>query len=151
LFHVYHGSGLGEQVLWVVLISVQFNTLVGEESSGEFIGANDSELSLVDIEVLANVQVLPGVVLGLIIWVWEFVSLEENSLWDSGVLNSVLNDVDGVIVEIVEDDALSNSEVLVGILNNWLLEIGEEFKNLSVIFQPLWGNAWDCIILVLLS
>jgi len=43
----------------------------------------------------------------------------------------VLNDVDGVIIEVVEDDALSDSEVLVGVLNNWLLEIGEEFKNLK--------------------
>ena len=58
-------------------------------------------------------------------------SLEENSLWNSRVLNSVLNDVDGVVIEVVEDDALSDSEVLVGILNNWLLEIGEEFKNLK--------------------
>ena len=43
----------------------------------------------------------------------------------------MLNDVDGVIIKIVEDDALSDSEVLVGVFNNWLLEIGEEFKNLK--------------------
>ena len=58
-------------------------------------------------------------------------SLQENSLWDTGVLNSVLDDVDGVIIKVVEDDALSNSEVLVGVFNDWLLEIGEEFKDLK--------------------
>ena len=43
----------------------------------------------------------------------------------------MLNDVEGVIIKVVEDDALSDSEVLVGVLNDWLLEISEEFKNLK--------------------
>ena len=42
----------------------------------------------------------------------------------------MLNDVDGVIIKIVEDNALSDSEVFIGIFNNWLLEICVEFKNL---------------------
>lgn len=50
-------------------------------------------------------------------------SLHENSLWDSGVLNSWLDDVDGVIIKVVVDGALSESVVLIWILNNWLLEI----------------------------
>jgi len=63
LLHVDHGSGLGEQVLWVVLIWVQGNTLVGEESSGEIIAAYNSELSLIDIEVHADIDIAPDVVL----------------------------------------------------------------------------------------
>ena len=43
----------------------------------------------------------------------------------------MLNDVDGIIIEIVEDNALSNSEVLIGILNHWFLEITVEFKYLK--------------------
>lgn len=58
-------------------------------------------------------------------------SLKENSLWNSRVLNSMLNDVDGIIIKIVEDNAFSNSEVLIWIFNNWLLEIGVEFKYLK--------------------
>jgi hypothetical protein len=58
------------------------------------------------------------------------VSLQEYALWDSGVLYSRLDDVDGVIVEIVVDDALSNSIVFVGIFDNWLLEIAMEAQNL---------------------
>ena len=57
-------------------------------------------------------------------------SLEEDSLWNTGVLNSVFDDVDSVVIEVVEDDALSDSEVLVGILNNWFLEVGVEAENL---------------------
>jgi len=83
LLHVDHGSGLGEQVLWVSLVWVKSNTFVGKESSSEVIAADNSEYSLVDIEILGNVQVFPGVVLGLILWVWEFVSLQEDSLWNS--------------------------------------------------------------------
>lgn len=64
-------------------------------------------------------------------WVWELMSLKENSLWNSRVLNSMLNDVDGVIIKVVEDNAFSDSEILICIFNNWLLEIGVEFKYLK--------------------
>ena len=40
--------------------------------------------------------------------------------------------MEGVIIKVVEDDALSDSEVLVGVLNDWLLEISFEVKNLKV-------------------
>jgi hypothetical protein len=47
-------------------------------------------------------------------------------LWDSGVLNSWLDDVDGVIVKVVVDGALSDSVVLVGVFHNWFLEVSTE-------------------------
>lgn len=43
----------------------------------------------------------------------------------------MLNDVDGVIIKVVEDNAFSDSEILICIFNNWLLEIGVEFKYLK--------------------
>jgi hypothetical protein len=43
----------------------------------------------------------------------------------------MLNDVDGVIIEIVEDNTFSDSKVFIGIFNNWLLEICVEFENLK--------------------
>ena len=43
----------------------------------------------------------------------------------------MLNDMDGIVIEIIEDDTFSNSEVLVGIFNYWLLEISVEFKYLK--------------------
>jgi len=83
LLHVNHSSCLSKQVLRVVLISIKLNTFIGKESSGEIITADDSEYSLVDVEVLADVQISPVVVLGLIFWIWELMSLQENSLWNS--------------------------------------------------------------------
>lgn len=43
----------------------------------------------------------------------------------------MLNDVDCIIIKVIEDDALSDSEVFVGIFNYWLLEVCVEFKNLN--------------------
>ena len=115
--------GLGEKILWVALRWVKSSSLVGVESSGEIIAVNDSENSSVHIEVHSNVKVLPDVVLGWILWSWELVSLHEDSLWNSRVLNSWLDDVDGIVIKIVVDSAFSDSVVLIGIFNNWFLEI----------------------------
>ena len=63
---------------------------------------------------------------------WQFVSLKEDSLRNSRVLNTTFNDVDCVIIEIVVDNAFADSIVLSWILNNWLLEVGFEVKHLNV-------------------
>ena len=57
-------------------------------------------------------------------------SLEENSLWHSGVLNLRLEDVDGVVIEEVVDSALARSEVLVGVLHDGLDEISVKDQDL---------------------
>ena len=119
-----------ESVLWHGLRGVKWASFVGVESSGEIIAVDDSENSSVHIEVHSNVKVLPDVVLGWILWSWELVSLHEDSLWNSGVLNSWLDDVDGIVIKIVVDSAFSDSVVLIGIFNNWLLEITGETKYL---------------------
>jgi len=58
------------------------------------------------------------------------VSLQEDSLRDSRVLDSWLDDVDGVIVQIVVNDTFSNSKILVGVFDNWFLEVAMEAQNL---------------------
>ena len=55
LFHVDHSSGLGEQVLWVVLFWTEWNSLVVIEPPGEVIAADDSELPLIYIEINTDV------------------------------------------------------------------------------------------------
>ncbi len=55
-------------------------------------------------------------------------SFQEDALWDSAVLNSMFKNMNSVVVEIVEDDAFSDSEVLVLIFDNWLLEVSIEAK-----------------------
>jgi hypothetical protein len=73
---------------------------------------------------------LPEIVLGLVFWVWKLMSLQKDSLWNSGVLNSWLNNMDCVIVEVVVDDALSNSVVFVWIFDDWFLEVSFKAKYL---------------------
>ena len=57
-------------------------------------------------------------------------SLKEDTLWDSGVFNSVFNNMNGIVIKIVVDDALSNSEVLIWVFNNWFLEECVEAEDL---------------------
>jgi len=77
--------------------------------------------------------------------------LHEDALWDSGVLNSWLNNVNGIILEIIEDGAVSDSIIFVRVLNDWFLEVSAEFEYLSIVFQPLGGNFWNRIVLLSIS
>ena len=130
LFEVDHGSGVSKQIFRVTLLGAENDTLVGVESPGKVIAVDNSENSLVDVEVDANVEVLPNVVFGLVIWVRQLVSLQEDSLRDTRILDSWLDDVDGVVIKVVVDDALPDSVVLVGVFDNWLLEVSVEAKDL---------------------
>jgi hypothetical protein len=130
LFEVDHCSGVSEKIFWVSLRGTESNTLIGIESSSEIITVNNSENSLVDIEVNSNIKVLPEIVLGLVFWVWKLVSLQKDSLWNSRVLNSWLNNMDGVIIEVVVDNALSNSVVFVWIFDDRFLEVTFKAKYL---------------------
>jgi|TARA_B110000977_G_C10811633_1_gene390499 hypothetical protein len=56
--------------------------------------------------------------------------LHEDALWNSGVLNSWLNNVNGIILEIIEDGAVSDSVIFVRVLNDWFLEVSAEFEYL---------------------
>lgn len=104
--------------------------MIGKETPGEIVAVDKSEDSLVDIEIDANIEIRPYVIFGLVLWVWKFVSFQKDALRNTGVLNSWLDDVDGVIVEVVVDNALSNSVVFVWILDYWFLEVSTEGKHL---------------------
>ena len=58
-------------------------------------------------------------------------SFQKDALRNTCILNSWLDDVDRVIVKIVEDNAFSNSEIFISILNDWFLEVSVEFENLN--------------------
>jgi hypothetical protein len=62
----------------------------------------------------------------LVVWIRQFVSLQEVALWDAGVLDLWLIDLDSVIFEVVVDSALSCSEVFVWVLDDWFNEKGLE-------------------------
>lgn len=64
-------------------------------------------------------------------------SLKEDSLRDTTVFNSVLKDMESIVVEIIINSALADTVVFCGVLNNGLLEIGLEMEHLltkSLIF-----------------
>lgn len=83
LLEVDHGSSLAEEIFWISFGWTEGVSLVGIESSGEVIASNNSENSMIDIKIEANININPGVVFALIFWVWELMSLEEGSLWDT--------------------------------------------------------------------
>jgi hypothetical protein len=130
LFVIDHSSGVSEKIFWVCLRLTEWDTLIGKETPGEIVAVDKSEDSLVDIEIDANIEIRPYVIFGLVLWVWKFVSFQKDALRNTGVLNSWLDDVDGVIVEVVVDNALSNSVVFVWILDYWFLEVSTEGKHL---------------------
>ena len=132
LFEADHSSGVSEQILWEGFRSIKSTSLIGIKPSGEWIAINNSENSLINIEVHSNLQVLPCVVFRLIIWEWKLVSLKEDTLWNSRVLNLRLKDVDGIVIKEIVNPALSASKVFIWIFNNWLDEEGFENENLLI-------------------
>jgi len=114
-------------IIWEILISIQRFSFILIKSSREFIAANDSENSFVHIEIRSNLQVLPIVIFGFIMGIRKLVPLQKDSLWNTSIFHSRLNDVDCIIVQVVINNAFSDSEILIRILNDWLLEVGVEF------------------------
>jgi hypothetical protein len=102
-----------------------------KELSSEIIAIYYSEYSSIEIKINLQIQVFPPIVLGRReIRLRDFVSLEEDALRYTRVLKPFLDDVQSVIFEIVVDNALSDSEVLVWIFNDGLLEVGIELQDL---------------------
>ena len=119
-----------EWIIRVLLRSVKCIALILVELAGEIVTIHNSEDSAIDIEIGSKVQVSPRVVQGGVLWPGDLVAFQKYSLRNATVFNSALNDVNCVVVEVVVNDALSDSVVLVGVLNNWLLEVTIELEDL---------------------
>ena len=130
LFHVDHSSCVSEWVIRESLWSTNVKSLVREVSFGEFITVNNSEHSRINIDICAESQICP-VVVSRLVWFGQLVSLQEDSLWDSCVLYSALNDVDSIIIKVIVKNALADSVVLIRVFNNWFLEVDFEIKYLK--------------------
>ena len=117
---------------WVIRKSLRHTnvkSLVREVSFGEIITVNNSENSRIYIDICAEFKICP-VVISRLVWFRQLVSLEEDSLWDAGVLYSALNDVHCVVIKIIVKNALADSEILIRVFNNWFLEEDFEIKHL---------------------
>lgn len=78
-------------------------------------------------------------------------SLEEDSLRDTTVFNSVLKDMESIVIEIIINSALADTVVFCGVLNNGLLEIGLKMEHLFVVLEPLRSDLGDGIIFMRLT
>ena len=58
-------------------------------------------------------------------------SLKEDSLRDTTVFNSVLKDMESIVVKIIINSALADTVVFCGVLNYGLLEIRLEMEHLK--------------------
>ena len=58
-------------------------------------------------------------------------ALEEDSLRKAGILLPVLEDMDGVVFQVVKHGAFVDAEVLILGFDNWLLEVGIKTENLN--------------------
>ena len=120
-----------EVILRKTLRSIELDTVLSVELFSERISAHDAENSAIDVQVLRDIEILPGVVFRLVLRERKFVALEEDALRDTSILNTRLNDVKSVVFEVVENDAVADAEVLIRILDNWLLEVRLELKYLK--------------------
>jgi hypothetical protein len=123
---------VGKVVVGSDLRCAELDALLSVEATGELITVADAEDAAVDVQVLRDVEVPPGVVLRLVFEDWELVALEEDALRDTGVLDARLNNVECVVLEVVEHGAVADTVVLVGVLDDGLLEESGELKNLNL-------------------
>ena len=131
LFHVDHGTSVHEWVIRDSLRSIELDTLVSVERSGELVTVIDAENSAVEVDVATNVEVFPVVSLDATGLGYEM-SLKENALGNTGVSNFGFEDVSGVIFKVVVDGALAETVVLAGAFNDWLLEVSREVEDLEI-------------------
>ena len=121
---------MSEWVIWESFWNTNVKSLVREVTFGEFITVNNSEHSRINIDICAESQICP-VVVSRLVWFGQLVSLQEDSLWDSCILYSALNDMDSVIIKVIVENALADSVVLIRVFNNWFLEVDFEIKYLK--------------------
>jgi hypothetical protein len=131
LLHIDHRAGVDERVFGEGLSRGQSDSFVVVEATSELISFNNAEDTGVNVNVAANREVTPGVGVGRGVWLGDKVALKEDTLRDARVLNAALDDVEGVILEVVEHDALADTVILVGVLDNGFLEVGVEFEHLK--------------------
>jgi hypothetical protein len=97
LLEVDHGTSVHEGVRGKSLGGAELTTLIEEERTGEIVAVIDVEDTLVEADVLTNIQVFPGVGLDMT-GLGDEMAFKENALGNAGVGNASLQNVDGVIL-----------------------------------------------------
>lgn len=98
--------------------------------------------------LLTKVEVFPCVVFASSVDLFgDLLSLDEDALHEAGIVDSRFIHVDGTVREIVVNSALADSEVLVRVLHDALLEIAVKTQHLAIVLQPRRLHARDVVIL----
>ena len=71
----------------------------------------NSKDSLIEVNILCNVEIFPAVEVHDSYFFRDSLTVDENSLSDSGILDSWFCDMDGFVVQIEINDAWSDSVV----------------------------------------
>jgi hypothetical protein len=131
LLHVDHGAGVHKRIIGKTFTAAKSDTLVSVEGAGELVAVNNAEDTTVEVNISTDLEIAPSEGID---WVelGDEVTLEENTLGDSWVLDTWLEDVNSVIFEVIIDGALAETVVLGGALNNGLLEESSEVKDLKM-------------------
>ena len=122
LLHVDHAAGVLEGIFGVILGSTDILTLLGVVGAGELVTVDDAEDTSVDVEVNAESEIGPVVVSGAV-RLEELGALQEDALRNSGVGDTRLDNVESVVIKVEVDGALSDAEVLSGVLDDGLKEV----------------------------
>lgn len=134
--------------LWVI----ELDSHILIEFPCKSVSISDSENPFVEVNVDADIEILPGVVgRGVIQLFGDFLPLDEETLDDSGILSSWFIDVDGSVTEIIVDIAFSDSIVFDRVFNYCLLEVAGKSQDLSIVLQPRRLDSRNIIINWLLS
>ena len=131
LLHVDHAAGVLEGICGVILGSTDILTLLGVVGAGELVTVDDAEDTSVDVEVNAESEIGPVVVSGAV-RLEELGALQEDALRNSGVGDTRLDDMESVVIKVEVDGALSDAEVLSGVLDDGLKEVRLEVEDLWV-------------------
>mmetsp|Transcript_27970 Transcript_27970/g.55067 ORF Transcript_27970/g.55067 Transcript_27970/m.55067 type:complete len:506 (-) Transcript_27970:221-1738(-) len=125
---------LGEGVQGVGFSFSKINTVVFEEGSGEVVAVCQAEDTAVDAEFSGDEEIVK--VDKLVVALGDAVSLDENALGDTGVLNLGLGNVHRVILQIVVDHALANAEIFERARVHSFFEEAEKAQDFPVVRNP---------------
>lgn len=145
LLEINHGAGVLEGVIWQALGGTQSGTLISVKGTGKVVTVINMEHTVVEANVDADVQVLPGVgfdgaLLG------NEVTLKEDALRNTRIGDTGLQNMDSVILKVVIHSALTEAVILIFVLNNSLLEVAGEVQNLTIVFKPFGCNTGNRIV-----
>jgi hypothetical protein len=106
LLHVDHGAGVHKRIIGKSFAAAKGDTFVSVERASELVAVNNAEDTTVEVNISTNLEIAPSEGID---WVKlrDEVTLKENALGDSWVLDAGLKDVNSVIFEIVIDGALA--------------------------------------------